>query len=237
MTYLVASAERADLAAIRDGAPSLWRELRRFNPPIQLAVAAARDVAACAHAPAEAALIALAPCQSGSPELHGWVRGIEAGGQIRVNPTHTLHAIDNLALSVLALGLGNHAYGMSLGGAAGMFWVGLELAVERLRDGGEHEVLVCGGDQATANQASPAAGFALLFAREPAPYAPRGRPVRLAGLERTRRPNHDVVPHAATPATALLAALHARPAGRFAYQVPATDTDGVDAITAVWELG
>ena len=236
MTWLVASSERADLAAVRDGAPALWRELRRFNPPIQLAVAAANDVVAHARGPADAALIALAPCQSGSPELHRWVHDIHTAGHARMNPTHTLHAVDNLALSVLSLGLKNHAYGMSLGGAAGMFWVGLELVGERLAS--EHEVVLCGGDQDAANQASAAAGFALLFAREPAPYAPLGLPVRLVGLERNRgAPAGHVVPHAATGARGLLAALHARGPGRFAYAVPAPHGDGLDAITAVWELG
>jgi hypothetical protein len=236
MTWLVASSQRSDVAAVRDGTPALWRELRRFNPPIQLAVAAANDVVAHAHAPAEAALIALAPCQSGSPELHRWVHGIHAG-HVRMNPTHTLHAVDNLALSMLSLGLGNHAYGMSLGGTAGMFWVALELAAERLAI--EHEVVVCGGDQETANQASPAAGFAVLFAREPAPYGPRGLPLRFVGIERDRamRARTGIVPHAATGAQALLAALHGRAPGRFAYPVPMVHGDGVDTITTVWELG
>jgi hypothetical protein len=234
--WLVASAERTDVAAVQAGAPALWRELRRFNPPVQLAVAAAHDVVPAARVPAEAALIALAPCQSGSPELHRWVREIDAAGAARMNPTHTLHAVDNLALSVLAIALANHAWGLSLGGAAGQLWVALELALERLRGGDEPEAILFAGDQDAGATRSPAAGAALLFAREAAPYAPLDRPVRLVGIERVRAPA-AARPHAAAPAQGLLAALRQRPPGRFAYPVPAAHGDGVDAITVVWEVG
>ncbi|MBA3501239.1 MAG: hypothetical protein H0T65_12750, partial [Deltaproteobacteria bacterium] len=147
------------------------RDVRRFNAPVQLAVAAAHEVATHAVVPAEAALISLAPCQSGSPELHKWIRDIstESGGSVKVNPTHTLHAVDNLALSVFSIALRNRAWAMSLGGAAGMFWTALELVLER----DEREVIVLAGDQVSGVDASPAVGVAMLFAREP--YADRPR--------------------------------------------------------------
>jgi len=232
VSWLVASAERTDVATVRDGTPALWRELRRFNAPIQLAVAAAHEVATAARAPAEAAIVSLAPCQAGSPELHRWVRDIEAGGAVKMNPTHTLHAVDNLALSVLSIALGNHAWGISLGGAPGMLWVGLELVSERP----EHELLLLAGDQEAGDRASPASGVALLFSREPAPYASLGRSIKLVAIERTRTAA-TVTPHAAAGARAMLAALRAQPAGRLAYRVPVKHGDGVDDITIVWEVG
>jgi hypothetical protein len=234
VSWLVASSERTDLAALRDAAPALWREVRRFNAPVQLAIAAAHDVAAFARSPADAAIISLAPCRSGSPELLRWVRDIDAGRAVRMNPTHTLHAVDNLALSVVSIAFGNHAWGMSLGGAAGMLWAALELVRERLVE--QHEVIVIAGDQDLNDQPGPAAGVALLFAREAAPYAPRGRPAELVAIERRRKPA-PCTPHAAAGALELLAALRASPAGRFVHVVSPAHGDGLDEIAAVWELG
>jgi hypothetical protein len=225
VSWLLAAAVHDDLAAARS------RELRRLNAPVQLAVAAAQEVAAHAHAAAEAALVSLAPCQQGSPELDRWVELFATGVSLKVNPTHTLHAVDNLALSMLAIALGNHAWALSLGGAAGMMWSALELADER----GEREVIVLAGDQDGSGSPASAVGIALLFAREP---SPGGRGIQLLAVER-RRATRPVAPiaHAAAGARALLAAVHAQPAGRFAYEVPAAHGDGIDDITLVWELG
>ena len=247
MSWLVASSVRTDPAALREGEPALWRELRRYNAPVQLAVAAANDVVAHAGRPAEAALISLAPCETGSPELHHWVRDIDAGTPgVRMNPTHTLHAVDNLALSVLSIRIGARGWALGLGGAAGQLWAALELVLERP----EPEVLVVAGDQ----RATAATGVALLFAREPAGHVHRRdaalagvepirdsavdtrRPtVRLLALERTRRAGR-CEPHAADGAVALLAALEAQTAGRYFYRVPDAHGDGIDELAIAWEL-
>lgn len=236
MSYLVASAERTDLAALRDQAPQRWRELRRFNAPVQLGVAAAHDVLEHARNRSEIALVALAPCQSGSPEIHRWTGVAAVGGQVRINPTHTLHMVDNLTLSVLSIALGDHAWGISLGGTPGMVWVGLELVGERIDE--HREMLVVAGDQTSAELAMSPCGIALLFARERTPYGPLGRAVRLVAVERRRSITPAVpVSFAAAGIPAMLAALGAQPPGRFAYVVPDDHGDGVDHISVVWELG
>jgi hypothetical protein len=211
---LVATARRT---ALLDADPV--RDLRRFNAPVQLAVAAAREVAAAARSPAEAALIALAPCHPGSPELVRWVRAVDGGGQVRINPTHTLHAVDNLALSVLSLALGNRAYGLSLGGAAGMIWTALELVLERDED----EVIVCAGDQDPGDAGGSPRGVALLFARS-------GSGPRLIGIERPHRAESiSPRPHAADGALAMLDAICDR------YLVPPEHGDGLGDIVVRWE--
>jgi hypothetical protein len=239
--WLIASAQRTDLAAVRAEAPDLWRELRRFNAPAQLALAAAHDVAARARVAAEAALLALAPCQAGSPELFRWVTDVERRAATepraaRMNPTHTLHVVDNLALSVLAIQLGNRAFGLGLGGSAGQLWSALEIVGERIARG-DREVIVLAGDQESSERESPACGLALLFAAERARYGALGCPVRLRAVRRRRAPG-TAQPHAARGGLALLAALHARGGvgGRFEHAVADADSDGVDAITVVWEL-
>jgi len=229
--WLVASSELTDLAVIRDGKPALWRDLRRFNAPIQLAVGAAHEVITRAVSPTEAAIISLAPCQSGSPEVHRWIRETAEGGTARVNPTYTLHCVDNLALSVLSIGIKNHAWAMSLGGASGMAWSALELALER----DEREVLVFGGDQVTPYEVSPIAAFAMLFAREMTAHVTTGRPTRLVGVDRQPK-SHATHPHAASGMIAMLAALRSAPIGHFAYVVPAADSDGRDEIVVRWEV-
>jgi hypothetical protein len=225
MTYLVASAQQRDVAAVTA------RELRRLNAPVQLAVAAAQDVARQARDATTAALISLAPCRQGSPELDRWIELFATGVSLKVNPTHTLHAVDNLALSVLAIALANHAWALSLGGAAGMMWSALELVGER----DEHEVLVVAGDQEGSAAPASAFGVALLFDREPREGE---RPMQLVAVERRAAARPAVaVPHAAAGACALLAALRDAPAGRFVYDVPAAHGDGLDDIAVVWELG
>ena len=44
MVYLVASAQESDLARVREAKPELWRQVRRYNQPVQLALAAAEEV-------------------------------------------------------------------------------------------------------------------------------------------------------------------------------------------------
>ncbi|HYK20845.1 MAG TPA: hypothetical protein VEV42_08930, partial [Pyrinomonadaceae bacterium] len=131
MIYLVASAQKTDLLSVRDSAPELWRQVRRYNQPVQLALAAADEVMRFSEDPSTAAVISLAPCQPGSADLYRWGSVVTAGmasgslGNLRMNPTQTLHAVDNLALSAFAIAHRNRSYCLGLGGAAGQAWCGL----------------------------------------------------------------------------------------------------------------
>jgi hypothetical protein len=239
--YLIRSARRDDPAELRRE-PELWRRVRRLNLPVQLAVAAGEEVAAAAEDPARAALLSLAPCNSGSPELFDAIRSLgagEAGSPLRtprVNPVVTFHAVDNLALSVLSITLGNQAYGLGLGGGAGQGWVALEVARERLAEGRETEALVVAGDQDVAGGDTGMA-VALLFARRPEPYPPLGRPVRLAAVNRSPAAEPEAEPNAAAGLAALLAALAGiSGSGPWIYRVPAGHGDGRDDLELVWEV-
>jgi hypothetical protein len=246
--YLIQSARCDDPAELK-GRPELWRRVRRFNLPVQLAVAAGEEAAAAAEDPARAALISLAPHHSGSPELFDIIRSLDitAGGgdgaRLRTphfNPVVTLHAVDNLALSALAITLGNQAYGLGLGGGAGQGWVALEVAWERLAAGRETEALVVAGDQDAGVDAGLA--VALLFARRPAPYPPLGRAVRLVAVNREpamtiERGEPEAEPHAAAGLAALLTALgKVSTTGQWIYRVPAEHGDGLDCPELVWEV-
>jgi hypothetical protein len=254
MIYLVASAERRDIALVRQSSPDLWRRARRYNLPVQLALAAAEEAAASADDIARAALISLAPCQPGSPELYRWgpvaAAGIASGGlaDVRLNPTLTLHAVDNLAMSAFAIAHQNHAYCLGLGGAAGQAWCALEAALERLIAGEETEALVMAGDQGSvtsdsvaggsdnAEAAQAGVGVALLFSKLLKPYRRVGRPLRIVAIE--RKPAHHsacVIPHAAEGICAFLSALAEHKSGRLDYAVPPCHGDGMDAVTIVVE--
>ncbi|HYY56748.1 MAG TPA: hypothetical protein VE842_05405, partial [Pyrinomonadaceae bacterium] len=188
MTYLVAAATKNDLASIRQAAPEVWRQVRRYNLPVQLALAAAFEVTSAAADPSRLAVISLAPCRPGSADLYRWGQVVTNGmangnlGDTRMNPTQTLHAVDNLAMSAFAISQGNHAYCLGLGGAAGQAWAGLEAAQERLDAGQEDECLLMAGDQDCAEDWAAGLGVALLFSASRKPYGPRGRPVRLAAV-------------------------------------------------------
>src|ERR1044071_1319576 len=114
MVYLVATSQQNDLARMRAEKPELWRQVRRYNQPVQLALAAADEVMKRSHDPATAAVISLAPCQPGSADLYRWGHIVTSGmakgtlGNLRMNPTQTLHAVDNLAMSAFAIAHGNH---------------------------------------------------------------------------------------------------------------------------------
>jgi hypothetical protein len=243
MSYLIAAAKQADLAAVRAASPELWRHTRRYNMPVQLALAAAHEVAAKAENPATMALISLAPCAAGSPELYRWARSMissNADGRfdnVRMNPTHTLHAVDNLALSALALALDNHAHCVGLGGAAGQAWCGLEVVLERLSTGREVEALLMAGDQEDAENESKGLGLALLFAAHPKPCSPLGRTVRLVGIERRRSASFAAVrPHAAEGLAAFLTAIVENRSGQLAYTVPPEHGDGMERVTLFVEV-
>ncbi len=238
--YLIRSAHWDDPAELRRP-PGLWRRVRRFNLPVQLAMAAAEEVAQGARDPATAALLSLAPCHCGSPDLFKAVLALSAadrkghGGPVgapRVNPVVTLHAVDNLALSALAIAFGNQAYGLGLGGGPGQAWVALEAARERFTDGRESEILVVAGDQNVA-AGDAAVAVALLFADRPA--AGPGKSWRLAAVERTPGPLQNVEPHASAGLDALLEMLEEANADSLTYRVPAEHGDGRDQVELFWE--
>jgi hypothetical protein len=241
--YLVASAERRDLASVQKSMPELWRMVRRYNLPVQLALGAAAEVVTAADDAATAALVSLAPCHPGSPDLYRWgpvaAAGIAKGSlaDVRLNPTLTLHAVDNLAMSAFAIAHQNHAYCLGLGGAAGQAWCAFEAVQERLAAGREAEALLMAGDQESVVEAPGAGvGVALLFSTLPKPYPPIGRPLRLVAVERRRIHHADsVVPHAAEGISAFLSAIIEHKSGRLAYAVPPRHGDAVDDVTVVVE--
>src|ERR1051325_6873150 len=236
MVYLVAAAEASDLAKVREERPELWRQVRRYNKPVQLALAAADEVMQFANEPATAAVISLAPCQPGSADLYRWGNVVTSGmasgtlGNLRMNPTQTLHAVDNLAMSAFAIAHRNHAYCLGLGGAAGQAWCGLEAVYERLNAGLEDEALLMAGDQAAAEVESPGLGVALLFSTRAKPF---GRTVRLVSVSRSPA-IVDVVPHAANGLAGLLSFVAEQRSGP--YEVPPEHTDGFSTVTITLEI-
>jgi hypothetical protein len=243
MTYLVAAAERRNIASVQKSMPELWRQVRRYNRPVQLALAAAAEVVTAATDAATAALISLAPCQPGSSDLYGWgpvaAAGIARGSlaDVRLNPTLTLHAVDNLAMSAFAIFHKNHGYCLGLGGAAGQAWCAFEAVQERLTAGCETEAVLMAGDQESVKDADGASlGVALLFSTRPKPYPPIGRPLRLIAIERRRTPHAaPVVPHAAEGISAFLFAVSKHNSGRLEYAVPPHHSDAIDDVTVVVE--
>src|SRR6266480_7016758 len=160
MAYLVASAERRDLRTIQESSPETWRRVRRYNLPIQLALAAAAEVITTSRDPGSAMVVSLAPCKPGSADLYRWgdvvTSGMASGtlGDLRMNPTQTLHAVDNLAMSAFAITYGNQAECLGLGGAAGQAWCGLEAVMEKLDAAATdtEEALLMAGDQDTTDE-------------------------------------------------------------------------------------
>lgn len=179
MTYLVAASIKDDLPAVRRDAPALWRLVRRYNLPVQLALAAAEEAARQAEDASAAAVFSLAPCRPGSAELYAWgqvvCEGMARGrlGDTRMNPTQTLHAVDNLAMSAFSIARANRAYCLGLGGAAGQVWAALETLHEQLARGREREALLMAGDQTSSDQDARGLGVALLFSATPRPYEVR----------------------------------------------------------------
>jgi hypothetical protein len=234
MVYLVAAAQEDDLAAVREEKPELWRLMRRYNKPVQLALAAADEVMKFSEDPSTTAVISLAPCQPGSADLYRWgnvvTSGIASGtlGNLRMNPTQTLHAVDNLAMSAFAIMHGNHAYCLGLGGAAGQAWCGLEAVFERLNAGFEEEALLMAGDQDAAEDDAPALGVALLFSTR----ARSDRVVRLVSISRSPA-IVDVVPHAANGLAAFLSSIAK---GLPMYVAPPEHTDGFSNVTVTLEI-
>jgi hypothetical protein len=253
MAYLVASAERRDLGAIQKSSPETWRRVRRYNLPIQLALAAAEEVITAAREPESAVVISLAPCQPGSADLYRWgdvvTSGMTSGtlGDLRMNPTQTLHAVDNLAMSAFAITYGNQAECLGLGGAAGQAWCGLEAVMEKLglgetgeivsRRGAAEEVLLMAGDQNGTDETPAGIGVALLFSKHAQPYVPLGRTFRLLRIERrVHPPLSNIRPHAAAGLCELIAAIKEQKQGLLSYDVPVEQTDGACSVTIVMEI-
>jgi len=239
--YVVAAAARSDADELQRSSPDLWREVRRFNRPVQLAVAACNEVACFARDPKASALVALAPCQGGSPQLF---RSAESFARrepddvtpFRLNPIYTLHAVDNLALSAMAIALGHHGYGVGFGGAAGQAWEALDLARERLERGAEREVLLFAGDQQDSFRDGDALGVALLLAVEPRRFAKTAHSVAVERLEWTPCDSTPVAPHAARGLLEWVRALQSAPSGRFRHVVDAVDGDGSSRVTLHGEV-
>lgn len=239
MVYLVASAQQGDLSSVRESAPELWRHVRRYNQPVQLALAAADEVMKFSNDPSLAAVISLAPCQPGSADLYRWghvvVAGMAAGslGNMRMNPTQTLHAVDNLALSAFAIAHGNRSYCLGLGGAAGQAWCGIEAVLERLETGAEEEALLMAGDQDAAEDGAPGLGVALLFSNRARSL---GRTVRLLSITRSTNRTTKIKPHAAEGLAALLSAIDEHRSGHMSYVVPPEHTDGLSSVVINLEI-
>ena len=241
MIYLIAAAQHDDLARVREEKPELWRHVRRYNKPVQLALAAAAEVMKVSEDPSTAAVISLAPCQPGSADLYSWGHVVTSGmasgtlGNLRMNPTQTLHAVDNLAMSAFAIAHRNHAYCLGLGGAAGQAWCGLEAVHERLSAGLEDEALLMAGDQDAAEDGSPGLGVALLFSTRAKALPSSDRIVRLVSISRSSG-IFDVVPHAAKGLAALLSLIAQQRSGLSSYDVPPEHTDGFSAVTISLEV-
>ena len=241
MAYLIAAARENDLARVREEKPELWRQVRRYNQPVQLALAAAEEVMKFSQDPSTAAVISLAPCQPGSADLYRWGHVVTSGmasgtlGNLRMNPTQTLHAVDNLAMSAFAIAHRNQAYCLGLGGAAGQAWCGLEAVLERLNAGLEEEALLMAGDQDAAEDGSPGVGVALLFSTRAGPCAALDRIVRLVSIARTPR-TVDAVPHAAHGLASLSSAIAQHRNELLSYVVPPAHTDGFSSVTVRLEI-
>lgn len=247
MAYLVASAEYRDLDVIQKLAPETWRRVRRYNLPVQLALAAAEEVMTSSINPGTAAVVSLAPCQPGSADLYRWGHVVTAGmasgslGDLRMNPTQTLHAVDNLALSAFAIASGNRSDCLGLGGAAGQAWCGLEAVLERLDGGSAEEVLLMSGDQDSTDESAKGLGIALLFSKHERPYAPLGYVVRLLRVERRAQTSpSNVRPHAAVGLSLLVSTINTRiktqERGWLSYDVPGEQTDGSSSVTVVLRI-
>ncbi len=242
MVYLVAAAHHDDLAKVREEKPELWRQVRRYNKPVQLALAAADEVMRSSLDVSTAAVISLAPCQPGSADLYSWGNVVTSGmatrtlGNLRMNPTQTLHAVDNLAMSAFAIAHRNHAYCLGLGGAAGQAWCGLEVVHERLNAGLEEEALLMAGDQDAAEDGAPGLGVALLFSVRARPYMPLARLVRLLSISRRTERTSQVVPHSANGLAAFLSAILPFHGARMPYVVPPQHTDGLSGVTISLEV-
>jgi hypothetical protein len=243
--YFVGSAQSTDIRELQTKRPEIFRQVRRSNLPVQLAIAAAADVAELADNPSTAMLVSVAPCQSGSVELYRWgqsmvpAHGGDRFRDIRMNPTHTLHAVDNLALSLFAILKQNHAYCLGLGGSAGQSWSALEAIHERFLISDLAEAIFLTGDQEFGEGSSTGIGVAMLFSREERRNDQCDRTIRIVGIGRSRMSRQvSVDPHSSKGIVEFLSIMEqcALKPGWFTYEVPMLHTDGVDVITVTTEV-
>lgn len=237
MVYLLDAALCTEADSLQSQ-PQHWRLARRFNLPVQLAAAAALQVAESTDDARTCYLIGLAPCQGGSPELLRWVERVNSAPDlthVRTNPVWTLHGLDNLALSAVSIFLGNHAPCLGLGGAPGQAAVALEAAWQALSEEGPSEALVFAGDQDDANSNAGACGAALLFSRRPQPCRGTGLSVRLEHIARGCAADaRGISPHAARPLAWLIEQVQARGVGRHQAALPAQWNDGYSIAELCW---
>jgi len=242
MPYLIASATVHNPVDPERFPPAVWRQVRQFNLPVQLALAAALEVLPSASNPSEVGVISVAPCEPGSYELNVWIKQIlsqqsNAAQMLRMKPTLTLHMVDNLALSSFAISQSNHAECLGLGGAPGQAWVALETVCEWFQDGRADEVLFMAGDQHSGHEADSASlGMAWLFSRQP----PVDRTLELIGVSRRRKlepvSRERVHRDSASGVATLWDALRRTTDASFEYVVPDSFGDGIDEIRIRWKL-
>lgn len=242
MPYLIAATAVRSPVLPEQFVPAVWRQVRQFNLPVQLALAAAEEAILHAARPDQVGVISVAPNEPGSYELNVWIKQAHAARpdarqMLRMKPTHTLHMVDNLALSSFAISHGNHAECLGLGGAPGQVWVGLEVVLEWFADGRVSEAVVLAGDQTDAKQADiTGLGAAWLFSQEPRPDQ---RSLRLVTVNRESfmdRPG-SICAEAARGLKQLSDVLSLVPPGSFSYSPPDNLTDGLDRVYLHWEVG
>jgi hypothetical protein len=245
LIFLTTSAIEHNISAVKENSPEVWRQIRRFNLPVQLALAAAHKVMAYATEPSQVALISIAPCQNGSPAIfrlgHAFIDRIEnkKNDEFRINPTYSLHVVDNLALSSLSIAFKNHAYCLGLGGAPGQVWAGLEVVQEVLASGRATEALLMAGDQdSSENLTESGTGVAALFTKHKTPYENSDKSIQFKNLDRTETDEFIAVkPHSADGLAAFLEEIVNRTQKkRFLYSVPHQQTDGHNNISIDLEL-
>lgn len=245
MTFLTTSAIEHNLSTVKENSPKVWRQVRRFNLPVQLALAAAHRVMAYATDPSQVALISIAPCQNGSPAIfrlgHAFIDRLEnnINDEFRINPTYSLHVIDNLALSSLSIAFKNHAYCLGLGGAPGQVWAGLEVVQDVLASGRATEALLMAGDQESSeNLTESGTGVAALFTKHKTPYEHNGKYIQIKNLDSSETDEcFSVKPHSADGLAAFIEEIVNRTQnGRFLYSVPHQETDGHNNISIEMEI-
>jgi len=114
-------------------------------------------------------------------------------GDLRMNPTQTLHAVDNLAMSAFAITYANQAECLGLGGAAGQAWWDWKAVLENStlrrparrsprRKKARKKFCSWPATRMQLTNRPPGIGVALLFSKEAQRYAPLGCTVRLLEL-------------------------------------------------------
>jgi len=245
LIFLTTSAIEHNLSTVKENSPKVWRQIRRFNLPVQLALAAAHRVMAYATDPSQVALISIAPCQNGSPAIfrlaHAFIDRLEnnRNDEFRINPTYSLHVIDNLALSSLSIAFKNHAYCLGLGGAQGQAWAGLEVVQDVLASGRATEALLMAGDQESSeNLTERGTGVAALFTKHKTRYENSDKSIQIKNIDSSETDEcFSVKPHSADGLAAFIDRIVNRTQkGCFLYNVPHQDTEGYEKRSIEMEI-